>query len=187
MHSTISAWTQQRPSRLLELRRLVDVSRAYTHRRRALMALARNDLLAMSTEYQAAAWLIGSNPEMRFFHAIALLAAGRIDDGIGILREVVARDRNWQELALRLPESMLPHDPALLERIRKLRRSPALAGCGKEDYLRTWTDVALSAPLRIKDGGVSFPGNFSLLLQDGETREKLSCGIPFVRSLLALN
>jgi uncharacterized Ntn-hydrolase superfamily protein len=108
------------PEPLLELRRLVDVSRAYTHRRRAAMALERNDLLAMSAEFEAAARLIGDNPEMRFGLALALLRAGQIDDGIAILREVVARDRNWQTLALRLPEFMLPHDPALLERIRML-------------------------------------------------------------------
>jgi uncharacterized Ntn-hydrolase superfamily protein len=108
------------PEPLLELRRLVDVSRAYTHRRRAAMALERNDLRAMSAEFEEAARLIGNNPEMRFLQAVALLRAGQIDDGIAILREVVARDRNWQKLALRLPEFMLPHDPALFERIRML-------------------------------------------------------------------
>lgn len=108
------------PEPLLELHRLVDVSRAYTHRRRAVMALERNDLLAMSTEFEEAARLIGDNPEMRFVQAITLLKAGQIDDGIAILHDVVARDRNWQKLALRLPEFMLPQDPALLERIRML-------------------------------------------------------------------
>ena len=57
---------------------------------------------------------------MRFWHAIALLASGKIDQGIEISREVAARDRNWITLALRLPAVILPPNPAVIEQIRAL-------------------------------------------------------------------
>jgi uncharacterized Ntn-hydrolase superfamily protein len=105
---------------LAEIRRLVSVARAYIHQGRAQSALERGDIATMNREFETAARLIGDNPEMRFWHAIALLGTGKVDDGIAILREVAARDRNWITLALRLPAPLLRTDPATLERIRKL-------------------------------------------------------------------
>ncbi len=64
--------------------------------------------------------LIGDNPEMRYWHAIALLGLGKIDDGLAILREVGRRDRNWIELTLRLPALLFTGDASLKDRVRKL-------------------------------------------------------------------
>ena len=64
--------------------------------------------------------LIGDNPEMRYWHAIALLGIGKIDDGLAMLREVGRRDRNWIELTLRLPGVLLKRDSSVTERMRKL-------------------------------------------------------------------
>jgi uncharacterized Ntn-hydrolase superfamily protein len=105
---------------LRELRRLVTVARGYTHHGRAQEALKRGDRAAMNREFETAAQLIGDNPEMRFWHAIGLLTIGDVEDGIAILREIAAHDRNWITLALRLPSPLLKTDPATLERIRKL-------------------------------------------------------------------
>jgi uncharacterized Ntn-hydrolase superfamily protein len=103
-----------------EIRRLVSVARAYTHHRLAQKALERGERAAMNREFETAAQLIGDNPEMRFWHAIGLLTIGDVEDGIAILREIAARDRNWITLALRLPPPLLKTDSATLERIRKL-------------------------------------------------------------------
>ena len=109
------------PEPLVEIRRLVSVRRAYIHKRRADVASENSDLDTMEREYAAAESFIGENPEMRFWHAIALLGHGKIDEGISMLREVAARDRNWVELTLRfLPAMMLPPDSSLTERIRNL-------------------------------------------------------------------
>ena len=105
---------------LVEIRRLVSVARAYTHMRQARSAMARGDFDAFNREFDAAARLIGDNPEMRFWHAIGLLAAGKIEQGIEILRDVAAPDRNWITLALRLPALLLPPNPAVIEQIRTL-------------------------------------------------------------------
>jgi uncharacterized Ntn-hydrolase superfamily protein len=108
------------PEPLIEIRRLVSIRRAYIHERRAEAAVERNDLDTMEREYAAAERLIGENPEMRYWHAIALLGHGKIDEGIAMLHEVAARDRNWVELTLRLPAMFLRADSALTERIRNL-------------------------------------------------------------------
>lgn len=107
---------------LAEIRRLVSVRRGYLHKSRADAAFARQDLDEMEREYAAAEQCLGDNPEMRFWHAIALLGLGKTDDGIGMLGEVGARDRNWIELAIRLPAPMLKPAPGLAERIAKLRK-----------------------------------------------------------------
>jgi uncharacterized Ntn-hydrolase superfamily protein len=106
---------------LAELRRLVGISRAYEHMRLAQAALARGDSSTMSSEFEQAALLCGDNPEMRFWQAVALMQSERIDEGLTILAKIVAGDANWRELALRLPQFMLPRNrEELLERIRKL-------------------------------------------------------------------
>jgi len=107
------------PEPLVEIRRLVAVRRAYIHMRLGDEAAQRRDLEATEREFAEAERLIGDNPEMRYWHAIALLGIGKIDDGLAILREVGRRDRNWIELTLRLPTLMLA-DASLKERVRKL-------------------------------------------------------------------
>jgi hypothetical protein len=88
--------------------------------RRAQSAVERRDFAILNREFEAASRLIGNNPEMRFWHAIGLFAVGEIDQGIAILREVAADDRNWITLALRLPPFILPPNPEVIAQIRKL-------------------------------------------------------------------
>ena len=116
---------------LHELRRLTTVARAGHRMRLAYDALGRADIDGMNREFAAAEELAGENPEMRFWHSIALFTAGRLDEGIAMLREVAARDRNWVELALRLPETMAPRDPramALIIELAELARTLGLRG-----------------------------------------------------------
>ncbi|MGH7923933.1 MAG: DUF1028 domain-containing protein [Candidatus Binatus sp.] len=108
------------PEPLVEIRRLVSVRRAYIHMRLGNEAAQRGDLAATEREFTDAERLIGDNPEMRYWHAIALLGLGKIDDGLAILREVGRRDRSWIELTLRLPALFMAGDPALKERVGRL-------------------------------------------------------------------
>jgi uncharacterized Ntn-hydrolase superfamily protein len=105
---------------LVEIRRLVSVARAYIHMQRARSAIAQGDFETHNSEFETASHLIGDNAEMRFWQAIGLLAAGKIDEGIGLLRETAARDRNWITLALRLPGMILPPNQIVTEQLRKL-------------------------------------------------------------------
>ncbi len=108
------------PEPLAEIHRLVAVRRAYIHMRLGNEAAQRSDLETTEREFTAAERLIGDNPEMRYWHAMALLSLGKIDDGLAILREIGRRDRNWIELTLRLPSLLLLGDSTLKDRIRKL-------------------------------------------------------------------
>jgi uncharacterized Ntn-hydrolase superfamily protein len=105
---------------LIELRRLLEVSRAYLHLRQAQAALAQGDFLAMNTEFDLAARMSGDNPEIRFWQAVALLRSNHIDEGLKVLTGIVSRDTNWRKLALRLPDFMLEQSNDLLARISKL-------------------------------------------------------------------
>ncbi|HVA78507.1 MAG TPA: DUF1028 domain-containing protein, partial [Candidatus Binataceae bacterium] len=103
---------------LLELRRLVAVRRAYLHMSAADRAFARGDVAQGNLDYEAAERLIGDNPEMRYWHAIALASVGQLDAATPILRELFARDPNWRTLTTRLPRGMFPRlDDAALARI----------------------------------------------------------------------
>jgi uncharacterized Ntn-hydrolase superfamily protein len=108
------------PEPLVEIRRLVAVRRAYIHMRLANEAAQRGDLDATEREFSDAERLAGDNPEMRYWHAIALLGLGKVDDGLAMLREIGRRDRNWIELTLRLPAILLGADQSVKDRVRKL-------------------------------------------------------------------
>jgi uncharacterized Ntn-hydrolase superfamily protein len=110
------------PEPIAEIRRLVSVRRAYIHMRLGNDAAARGDRDGTDREFEIAERFIGDNPEMRYWHAVALLGLGKIDDGLAMLTEVGRRDRNWIELTLRLPSVLLMTDSATKERIRKLLR-----------------------------------------------------------------
>ncbi len=90
------------PEPLPELRRLVDVQRAYTARDSAELGFANGDLETGTREYQRAQSLAPHNPEFSFWHGVAMLRVGCVDDAVRILRPLFARDRNWATLALRM-------------------------------------------------------------------------------------
>jgi len=94
-----------------ELRRLVDVQRAYAAEELGQAAFARGDIEAGNRAYAQAQALSPLNPEFSFWHGIAMLRLGRIDEAVAILRPIFARDRNWATLALRMVGSQfLPGD-----------------------------------------------------------------------------
>jgi hypothetical protein len=55
---------------------------------------------------------------MKFWHAAALVNAGRVDESLPIFRSVFATDRHWAELVPRLPASgTLTASEAVLKKI----------------------------------------------------------------------
>jgi uncharacterized Ntn-hydrolase superfamily protein len=103
---------------LAELRRLIRVHRAYDHMNRGDLAVEHGDVDAALREYSTAEGMFPDNLEMRFWHAIALVNAGRTADSLPIFREVFRADRNWATLIPRLPASgTLTADEATLQQI----------------------------------------------------------------------
>lgn len=106
------------PEPLKELRRLVRLQRAYNHMNAGDLAVEKKDNEGALREYSAAERLVPDNAEMIYWHAVALVNMGRVDESLPLFRKVFAMDRNWITLTPRLPKSgLLPDDPKLIERI----------------------------------------------------------------------
>ena len=103
---------------LQELRRLVTLQRAYNHMNAGDLATEQKDNERALAEYGAASRLVPDNAEMIYWHAIALVNMGRLNDALPLFRRVFAMDRNWATLTPRLAKvGLLPDDPTLIRRI----------------------------------------------------------------------
>jgi uncharacterized Ntn-hydrolase superfamily protein len=103
---------------LKELRRLVTLQRAYNHMNAGDLAVEKKDNEGALREYGAAERLVPDNAEMIYWHAVALVNMGRVEEALPLFRKVFAMDRNWITLTPRLPKSgLLPDDPKLIDRI----------------------------------------------------------------------
>ncbi|MGM0675295.1 MAG: DUF1028 domain-containing protein [Spirochaetota bacterium] len=108
-------------SPLNELDRLLSVDRAYRHANAGDEALEHGDVEAALAEFRKAESLQPDILELRYWHAISLLTAGRETEGLSLLSEVVSRNRNWLELTLRLPDAGLADfSEALIARLKDL-------------------------------------------------------------------
>ena len=106
------------PEPLVELRRLVRLQRAYNHMNAGDLAVEKKDNEGALREYGAAEKLVPNNAEMIYWHAVALVNMGRVEESLPLFRKVFAMDRNWITLTPRLPKSgLLPDDPKLIDRI----------------------------------------------------------------------
>jgi tetratricopeptide (TPR) repeat protein len=82
------------------------------------LALERKDNDRALAQYRAAAELVPDNAEMVYWHAVALVNMGRIEEALPLFRRVFALDRNWVTLTPRLAKAgQLPDDPKLIGRI----------------------------------------------------------------------
>jgi uncharacterized Ntn-hydrolase superfamily protein len=106
------------PEPLVELRRLVKLQRAYNHMNAGDLAVEKKDNEGALREYGAAEKLVPDSAEMIYWHAVALVNMGRVDESLPLFRKVFAMDPNWITLTPRLPKSgLLPDDPKIIERI----------------------------------------------------------------------
>jgi uncharacterized Ntn-hydrolase superfamily protein len=108
------------PEPLKELRRLVTLQRAYNHMNAGDLAVEKKDNEGALREYGAAEKLVPDSAEMIYWHAVALVNMGRVDESLPLFRKVFAMDKNWATLTPRLPKSgLMPDDARLIERILK--------------------------------------------------------------------
>lgn len=103
---------------LKELRRLVVLQRAYNHMNAGDLAVERQDNQEALIQYSTAAKLAPDNLEMVYWHAVALVTMGRVDESLPLFRQVFAADRNWLTLTPRLAAvGLLPTDQTILDQI----------------------------------------------------------------------
>jgi uncharacterized Ntn-hydrolase superfamily protein len=101
-----------------ELRRLVNLERAYQHMVTADRALERREPDEARSEYRAAEKLAPKHTELAFWHAVALVNMGRTEDALPLLKRVFATEDQWRELIPRLAKAgLIPDDAPLLKRL----------------------------------------------------------------------
>ena len=104
-----------------ELKRLVKLHRAYDHMNKGDLAIEHNDVEAALKEYRTAQALFPENLEMKFWHAVSLVNAERVDDSLPIFKEIFTKDPNWAILVPRLPGvDILPKDDAIIDKIMSI-------------------------------------------------------------------
>lgn len=115
---------EDHPEPIAELRRLVQLQRAYHFMNRGdeMAGQARwNEAL---DEYRKGAELAPDIEELPYWVAVTLFTAGREDEALPIFREVFEKNADWIEVTRRLPAAgLLPDDPAAIRRI--LAQAPA--------------------------------------------------------------
>jgi uncharacterized Ntn-hydrolase superfamily protein len=113
---------EDHPLPLAELRRLVQLQRAYNHMTAGDDCVALADWVCAEREYGAARALEPAHAEMAFWYAVALATAGKLDAARPLFAQSFAADPRWRELVKRLPAvNQLPKDPKLLDAILSIR------------------------------------------------------------------
>jgi uncharacterized Ntn-hydrolase superfamily protein len=111
------------PLPLVELRRLLDLHRAYEEMNLGDDAMAKNDVQAALGHYTRATEIAPSIAELPFWQAVTLFVAGQEDKALALFKEVFAREPRWARLVPRLPAAgLLPDDPKKIERILAVAR-----------------------------------------------------------------
>jgi uncharacterized Ntn-hydrolase superfamily protein len=107
---------------IIELKRLIRFQRAYARANRGDELMTEKKVDQALEEYRAAATLAPEILELPFWHAVTLASIGREAEATPIFKAVFAKEPVWADLLPRLPAAgLFPNDPALIERIRKLR------------------------------------------------------------------
>lgn len=86
-----------------EIKRLLNVYRAYEHMNKGDLAVEKNDMKLAMDEYNAAMKMFPENLEMKYWTAVTLANTGEIEKSLPMFKEIFAADKNWKELTKRLP------------------------------------------------------------------------------------
>ena len=106
---------------LKELRRLINLQRAYNHMNAGDLAVERKENEKALAEYGAASRLVPDNAEMVYWHAVALVNMGRVDESLPLFRRVFEMDKNWATLTPRLMKiGLIVDDQKIIDRIVKV-------------------------------------------------------------------
>lgn len=93
------------PHPLKELRRLLNISKAYRHFSNADDFMEKKDLASAKKEYDAGMQLYSDNDELPFWYALGLYKAGNQTEALEIFRKLFAKDKRWYDLIDQLPAS----------------------------------------------------------------------------------
>ena len=109
---------EDHPVPVAELTRLLRLHRGYQEMNAGDLAVEHGDLAGAGRAYAAAEAILGDNLEGRFWHAVALVNAGELEQALPLFAAIFAQGPNWRELTPRLVEpGYLLVDAQQLERI----------------------------------------------------------------------
>lgn len=110
------------PEPIPELRRVVNIHRAYTHMNQGDERLAAGDAAGALQAYEAAAKLAPQIVELPFWNAVSLADTGRLSEALPIFKDVFTREPIWAELLIRLvPAGLIKDDPKMIAAILKMK------------------------------------------------------------------
>ena len=113
---------EDHPAPLVELRRLVALQRAYNFMNAGDLAVEKKDDAGALKAYAAAEALVPDSAEMAYWHAVALVNMGRVDESLPVFAKAFRLHPKWRDLTPRLPKAgLLPDDPKLIARIVAVR------------------------------------------------------------------
>jgi uncharacterized Ntn-hydrolase superfamily protein len=106
------------PQPLVELKRLLNLTRAYDHMNNGDDAIAVKNWDKAGEEYGAAAKLAPGNLEVTYWYAVALVTAGQVDRALPLFKDIFKADPNWRTLIPRLVDAdQLPNQPDVIKKI----------------------------------------------------------------------
>jgi len=94
--------TDDHPQPLADLRRLVDLHRAYELLEAAEELTLADDREGAAAAVASALRLAPGSDEVRFWSAVGMAPSGRLDEADRLIREAFASDPGWEELLRRL-------------------------------------------------------------------------------------
>ena len=101
---TIDLRVEDHTEPIKELKRLLEVYRAYDHMNKGDLAVEKNNMELAMKEYSAAEKLFPDNLEMKFWHAVTLANNNKLEEALPIFKNVFSKDPNWKTLVERLPK-----------------------------------------------------------------------------------
>jgi uncharacterized Ntn-hydrolase superfamily protein len=120
---TFDVRVDDNPRPLPELRRLVTLQRAYNFMNAGDDAVEHKDHARALENYSSAAKLVPRAAEIVYWHAVALVNMGRVDESLPLFRRVFAKDTHWAELTRRIASvGIIADEPQLLQRILRIRK-----------------------------------------------------------------
>jgi len=112
---------EDHPEPLVELRRLLNVARAYQYMNAGDESLEKGDVEGSLANYRRAETIQPDNLEIKFWHAVALANAGRLAEALPKFKQVFGQDSNWAATVPRIAAvGLLKLTSADLEKITRL-------------------------------------------------------------------
>jgi len=106
------------PDPVVELTRLLQMHRGYEMMNAGDLAVEEDNLRGADYYYGEAERILDGNPEARYWHAVALVNAGKVDAALPVFARVFYAGENWRELTPRLVTAgFLNADATVLKRI----------------------------------------------------------------------